>query len=78
MAATELKQRLEDDYKPGLFIGTIHSLANYFLTSAGISTSILLNNEKFDELFSMVKEHPACIHHFEWILLDEAQDSNDL
>ena len=78
MAATELKQRLEDDYKPGLFIGTIHSLANYFLTSVGISTSTLLNNEKFDELFSMVKEHPACIRHFEWILLDEAQDSNDL
>ena len=28
LAASELRGRLGDDYKPGLYVGTIHSLAN--------------------------------------------------
>ena len=48
MAAAELKQRLGDDYKDGLFVGTIHALANYFLLSAGIKTGEVLDNEEFD------------------------------
>jgi superfamily I DNA/RNA helicase len=78
MAAAELKQRLGEDYKPGLFVGTIHSLANYFLTSTGIKTEKILDNEEFDKLFAMVKKYPQCIKHLEWILLDEAQDSDPL
>lgn len=78
MAAAELKQRLGDDYKPGLFVGTIHSLANYFLNAAGIKTDSILDDENFDQLFLMVKENPSCVKHLEWILLDEAQDSDDL
>lgn len=78
MAATELKQRLGEDYKTGLFVGTVHSLANYFLTSAGIKTSSILDDEQFDELFLMVKANPSCIKHLQWILLDEAQDSDPL
>lgn len=78
MAAAELKQRLGDDYKPGLFVGTIHALANYFLLSAGIKTGEILDNEEFDKLFAMVKQHPNCIRHLEWVLLDEAQDSDEL
>lgn len=76
MAATELKQRLGDDYKDGLFIGTIHALANYFLLSAGVSTGKILDDEEFDKLFDMVADNPQCIRHMEWILLDEAQDSD--
>ena len=78
MAATELRQRLGEDYKDGLFVGTVHSLANYFLKTAGIKTDKVLDDEKFDDLFLMVKKNPACVKHLEWILLDEAQDSNDL
>lgn len=78
MAAAELKERLGSDYKPGLFVGTIHALANYFLLSAGINTGAILNEENFDKLFSMVKQNPQCIKHLEWVLLDEAQDSDEM
>ena len=78
MAAEELRQRLGKDYKEGLFVGTIHSLANYFLVSSGIKTDKVIDEENFDELFQMVEEHPGCVRHMEWILLDEGQDSDKL
>ena len=78
MAAGELRQRLGSDYKAGLFVGTIHALANYFLLSAGISTGKVLDDENFDELFKMVEAHPNCIKHIEYLLLDEAQDTDKL
>ncbi len=78
MAAAELKERLGEDYKSGLFVGTIHALANYFLLSAGINTGAVLDNEDFDKLFFMVKQNSACVKHLEWILLDEAQDSDEM
>ena len=78
MAAEELRQRLGEDYKKGLFVGTIHALANYFLLSSGIKTSDVLDKENFDELFQMVEQNPKCIKHMEWILLDEGQDSDEL
>lgn len=78
MAASELRQRLGADYKDGLFVGTIHALANYMLCSGGVSTRKVLDNEDFDKLFDMIKQHPTCVQHMEWILLDEAQDSDDM
>lgn len=75
-AAAELKSRLGADYKEGLFIGTIHSLANYFLLSKGIKTNTYLDDENFDGLFELVKMHPECVKHLEYIILDEAQDSD--
>ena len=78
MAASELRQRLGEDYKDGLFVGTIHALANYFLLSSGIKTDKVLDNEDFDKLFEMVEQHPTCVRHMEWILLDEGQDSDNL
>lgn len=78
MAAEELRQRLGEDYKDGIFIGTIHSLANYFLLSSGIETSKIINNEKFDELFYLVKKNPQCIKDIEYLLLDEAQDTGTI
>lgn len=76
MAAAELRQRLGDDYKEGLFVGTIHALANYMLCAGGVDTKKVLNDERFDELFELIKENPNCVRHLEWILLDEAQDSD--
>ena len=77
MAAAELRKRLGEDYKDGLFVGTIHSLANWMLLSGGIKTKKILEEEEFDELFSLIKENPQCIRHIEWVLLDEAQDSSE-
>ena len=76
LAAAEIKSRLGDDYKEGMFIGTIHSLANQMLLRAGIHTGAILDKEKFDELFPMIKKNPQCVWHIEWLLLDEAQDSD--
>lgn len=76
MAAGELKYRLGEDYKEGLFIGTIHSLANQMLVRGGVSTSEILEDEKFDKLFPLIKKNPQCVWSIEWILLDEAQDSD--
>ena len=77
MAAAELRKRLGEDYKDGLFVGTIHSLANYMLLSGGVKTKKIIENEDFDELFSLLKENPQCVRHMEWVLLDEAQDSSE-
>ena len=77
MAAAELRGRLGEDYVDGLFVGTIHALANWMLLSGGVKTTKILQDEEFDELFSLIKENPQCIRHMEWILLDEAQDSSE-
>ena len=77
MAAAELRKRLGTDYKDGMFIGTIHSLANQMLVTHGIDTSKLINDEDFDKLFTMIEVHPECVRHYQWVLLDEAQDSGD-
>lgn len=76
MAAGELKSRLGDDYKDGLFIGTIHSLANQMLLRGGVKTGEILDEENFDKLFPLIKQNPQCVRPIEWLLLDEAQDSN--
>lgn len=76
LAAQELRERLADDYKDGIYIGTIHSLANYFLLSHGIVTKPYLENDKFDLLFGVVKKNPQCVRHIRHILLDEAQDTS--
>ena len=73
-AAEEISERL--DNPPGLFIGTIHSLANYYLRASGIDTSRVLNDERFDDLFKLIKKHPDCVKHVTHLIVDEAQDSN--
>jgi superfamily I DNA/RNA helicase len=72
-AAEELATRL--GHPQGLFIGTIHSYANGLLLAAGVDTSKYLSEEKFDELFRLVKKNPQCIKSVKHLLLDEAQDS---
>lgn len=75
-AAEEISERLDNPVGP--FIGTIHSLANTYLRRAGIDTSKLLNEEKFDELFELIEEHHECIPPVTHLIVDEAQDSNPL
>ena len=74
-AAEELAERL--NHPTGLFIGTIHSYANYLLLSYGRDTSDLLDSEQFDRLFERIKKHPNCIKEVDHLLLDESQDSNE-
>ena len=74
-AAEELAERL--DHPKGLFIGTIHSYANYLLLANGTDTHDLLENEQFDKLFNRIKHNPGCIKEVEHLLLDESQDSNE-
>lgn len=63
---------------PGLNCCTVHAYANRLLLSCGIDTSKVLNDEKFDRLFALVKKHPECIQEVEYLLLDEGQDSTAL
>lgn len=74
-AAGELASRLGNP--KGMFIGTIHSYANYLLLSHGKDTSDLLETEKFDELFERIKKNPHCVKQVNHLLLDESQDSNE-
>lgn len=73
-AAEEISERLGNP--PGLFIGTIHSLANYYLRAGGVDTSRVLNDERFDDLFKLIKKSPDCVKHVTHLIVDEAQDSN--
>ena len=74
-AAEELAERL--NHPKGLFIGTIHSYANYLLLANGRDTSDILDNEQFDRLFDRIKKHPSCLRKVKHLLLDESQDSNE-
>lgn len=76
-AADEMRLRLADDFKDGLFIGTIHSYANYLLQTGGYETNECIANEEFDELFGMVMEHPEVIKPIDYLLCDESQDLNE-
>lgn len=75
-AAEEMRSRLPNT--DDIFIGTVHSYANYLLLAAGISTRETLDKENFDTLFDMVKNNPNCIKPVNFLLLDEAQDSTQL
>ena len=76
LAANEMQVRLGDDYKDGMFIGTIHALAARFLSMKGYGDKVgkAIDEEKFELFFSIIKEHPECIQHFSHVLVDEAQD----
>lgn len=75
-AAEEISIRLNNP--KDVFIGTVHSLANRLLIQGGIDTTHLLKTEKFDDLFPLIEEFPECIPEIEHLIVDEAQDSNNL
>ena len=74
LAAQEIKKRIGAVAKD-CFIGTVHSYCNYLLTSSGVQTRELIEEEKFDKLFKLIKSHPESIRNVDYLLLDEAQDS---
>lgn len=77
LAAQEMRERLGADYKDGIYIGTIHGLANKFLITHGIDTGRLIENQDFDKFFTLIKKNPHCVRHIRHILLDEAQDTSE-
>lgn len=74
-AAEEMRKRLGEKCDK-VFVGTIHSYANYLLIKNGINTHQLLTHENFDELFYQIQVNPQCIEPVQHLLLDEAQDTN--
>ena len=75
-AAEEISERL--DRPLGLFIGTIHSYANYLCLSNGRDTQDIIKEEQFDQLFNKIKQHPEYVKPIDYLLLDEGQDSTEI
>lgn len=75
-AAAEMRDRLGDDFKEGMFMGTIHSYANQLLLSHGIETHEYCEKEEFDELFNLIMAHPEVLRPVDYLLCDESQDLN--
>ena len=75
-AASVMLERLGNP--DGLFIGTVHSYCNYLLRVNQIDTSKILNDEQFDELFSLIEKNQSCFKEVDYLLVDEAQDSTAL
>lgn len=73
MATEELRQRL-DGYPVQIY--TIHGYCNYLLRAGGHDTSHLINDEKFDRLFLMIKKFPECAKEVDYLLLDEGHDTD--
>lgn len=78
MAAQELVERLGNDYKDGIFVGTIHALAAKFLVEAGYFTEFTesVENEDFDKLFEECKKLDSLEGRYTYVFLDEAQDTS--
>lgn len=75
-AAAEMRERLGADFKEGMFMGTIHSYANFLLTSKGFDTSEYREDEEFDKLFELIAENPQVLREVDYLLCDESQDLN--
>lgn len=71
-AASVMYERL--GHPNGLFIGSIHSYCNYLLRGGAVDTTKIIQEERFDDLFPEIEEHPDCLQHIEHLLVDEAQD----
>ena len=71
-AASVMYERL--GYPDGLFIGTVHSYANYLLRGGAIDTTKIIEQERFDELFEEIKNNQNCLKHVAHLIVDEGQD----
>lgn len=76
MAAAELVDRLGDDYKNGLFVGTIHALAAKILIMRGYGEEVnqIAEREDFDKLFELCAQFNL-EKLYDWVLVDECQDT---
>ena len=73
-AADEMSKRIGSIN--GLFVGTIHAYAYHLLCAGGHHdrASKYVDEEKFDMLFQLIKEHEECIKPVDYLIVDEAQD----
>lgn len=78
MAATELIDRLGEDYRDGLFVGTIHALGARFLSINGLGGRIkqIAEDEDFDKIFELCKGLDIA-QSYDWVLVDEMQDTGE-
>lgn len=76
MAAQQCVERLGNDYRAGMFIGTIHALAAKFISRYGMGDNIskIAEEEEFDKLFSLCEKLPIR-KSYSWLLIDEFQDT---
>lgn len=78
MAAEEMRKRFGDRAN-GMFIGTIHSYANYLCTLNNIFTGTLLDNQEFDKLIEKALTLPQKRYEqIDHLLVDEFQDVSSL
>lgn len=78
MAAEEMRKRFGDKGQ-GMFIGTIHSYANYLCIKNGIDTNSLIEMQKFDKILEKALTLPQhCYDEVEHLLVDEFQDVSSL
>lgn len=78
MAADEMKKRL-GDYSNGVFIGTIHSLANNICVANGINTDKYIADIDFDMILKKALTIPSSKYpKFKHLLIDEFQDTGKL
>ena len=70
-AAQELLKRINKD---GVFVGTIHSLANKILLKNEVDTGRAIENEDFDSFFTMITKQGIKIPRIPFLLVDEFQD----
>ena len=78
MAADEMKKRL-GNIADGVFIGTIHSLANNVCVSNGINTDKYIADIEFDMILKKALTIPTSKYpKFQHLLIDEFQDTGAL
>lgn len=77
-AAEEMSKRLGDYDKDNVFVGTIHAYCLRLLLSHGITKALeYIEEQLFDQLFSLLKENLECVSPVYAILCDEMQDCNE-
>lgn len=77
-AAEEMSTRLGEYNKDNVFVGTIHSYCLRLLLSHGITKALdYVEEQLFDKLFSLLKEHLDCVSPVYAVLCDEMQDCNE-
>ena len=76
-AANNIKRRL-NNYNPlNIFVGTIHSYCNRILLGQSVSTKEILIKGEFNKLFTLVNQEELIPPEIDFLLLDEAQDSDE-
>ena len=78
LAAEEMKKRLaEDGY--GVWIGTIHSYANYICLKNGLDTQKFVDSYDFDKIIERAMTlRRSSFDKIEYLLVDECQDLSEL